>query len=117
MITQNKIIKAAEATGWNCTIGRREKKYGGGYDVAFQRYTEMGQDVYEEFYVKKLEDLPYEVYERWQNFDVDEEAAIWIGPDGHGRNGAPYRITDIVKDMEEVENDLEWLQDALHKIK
>ena len=35
--------------------------------------------------------------------DVDEEAYIWIGSDGHGKNGAPYHIADIVKDMEEAE--------------
>ncbi len=25
-------------------------------------------------------------------FDPDYEASLWIGPDGHGANGAPYHI-------------------------
>lgn len=39
------------------------------------------------------------IHEYYENFDVDEEAYIWIGSDGHGKNGAPYHIADIVKDM------------------
>ena len=114
MITKKKIIAAAEKAGWNCTIGKRDD---GGYDVMFQMYTDhAGQDRNECFWVEKLEDLSHQVYDRWQEFDVDEEASIWIGEDGHGKNGAPYRITDIVKDMEEVEESLEKLSDELVKI-
>lgn len=43
------------------------------------------------------------IHEYYENFDVDEEAYIWIGSDGQGKNGAPYHIADIVKDMEEAE--------------
>ena len=34
-----------------------------------------------------------------KNFDVDYETSIWIGEDGHGRNGAPYHIKDILDEM------------------
>ena len=37
----------------------------------------------------------------YEDFDPDYEAYLWIGDDGHGRNGAPYHIKDIVSDMEE----------------
>jgi hypothetical protein len=37
------------------------------------------------------------------DYDPDEEALLWLGPDGHGMNGAPYRMTDVVKDMEQCE--------------
>lgn len=43
------------------------------------------------------------IHKYYEDFDVDEEAYIWIGSDGHGKNGAPYHIADIVKDMEEAE--------------
>ena len=43
------------------------------------------------------------IHDYYENFDVDAEAYIWIGSDGHGANGAPYHIVDIVKDMEEAE--------------
>ena len=39
----------------------------------------------------------------YENFDVDLEVSRWIGEDGHGRNGAPYHIRDILKEMEQME--------------
>lgn len=44
-------------------------------------------------YVRALETYATE-------YDPDEEAALWIGPDGHGKNGAPYRLRDLLDDME-----------------
>lgn len=43
------------------------------------------------------------VREYYEGFDPDEEAYLWIGDDGHGRNGAPYHIRDIVAGMEDAE--------------
>ena len=37
----------------------------------------------------------------YQDFDVSYETSLWIGSDGHGKNGAPYEIKDIYEDMEE----------------
>ena len=42
----------------------------------------------------------------YEDFDPDYEAYLWIGDDGHGRNGAPYHIKDIVSDMEEAEEQI-----------
>lgn len=38
-----------------------------------------------------------------------------IGNDGHGKNGAPYHIKDIVTDMEEAEKMIETLYETLKK--
>ena len=111
MITRSKIERVAADNGWNCRIERKEK-----WEVEFQRYTNVGQDVSFSFEVDKLSDLPYEVYECWQNYDPDYETMLWIGADGHGKNGAPYAIEDINADMKDVENDLEWLQSELNKL-
>lgn len=113
-MTRKQIEKAAEATGWNVTIGKRDKKYGGGYTIEFQMYTDFGQDVNETFYVKNLEDIKHEVYERYQNFDPSEEASIWLDDTGHGKNGAPHDMEDVLNDMKEVEGALENLSDALY---
>lgn len=40
------------------------------------------------------------------NFDPDYETYIWLGPDGHGSNGAPYRIRDILDEMERYAEEL-----------
>ena len=45
--------------------------------------------------------------------DRDYEAYLWIGNDGHGKNGAPYHIKDIVSDMEEAEKQIHDLLEAL----
>ena len=49
----------------------------------------------------------------YEDFDPDYEAYLWIGDDGHGRNGAPYHIKDIVSDMEEAEEQIYELLQAL----
>lgn len=53
------------------------------------------------------------VREYYENYDPDEEAYLWIGDDGHGRNGAPYRMRDVLDDMEEAEKMIETLLDAV----
>lgn len=110
-MTRKQIEKAAEEAGWNVIIAKSEN---GGYYIEFQMYTDFGQDVNEGFHVKKLEDIVSEVDERYQNYDPSEEASIWVGPDGHGKNGAPHDLEDILDDMKDVESALEKLSDTLH---
>lgn len=38
---------------------------------------------------------------------------LWIGTDGHGKNGAPYHIKDIVSDMEAAEAMIDTLYETL----
>ena len=99
---QQKITEIAETLGWSVDFS---EPHNGSIDVNFAKYTSYGQDF--NFSVE-LEDDDMEafidnIHEYYKNFDVDEEAYIWIGSDGHGKNGAPYHIADIVKDMEEAE--------------
>ena len=99
---QQKITEIAEILGWCVDFSEPQN---GKTDVNFAKYTSYGQDF--NFSVE-LEDDDMEafidnIHEYYENFDVDEEAYIWIGSDGHGKNGAPYHIADIVKDMEEAE--------------
>ena len=99
---QQKITEIAEILGWSVDFSESQN---GKTDVNFAKYNSYGQDF--NFSVE-LEDDDMEafidnIHEYYENFDVDEEAYIWIGSDGHGKNGAPYHIADIVKDMEEAE--------------
>lgn len=57
--------------------------------------------------------LLQEIEEYYEGFDPDYEAYLWIGTDGHGKNGAPYRIKDIVNDMEQAEAMIEKLYETL----
>ena len=88
MIRQ-KITEIAEILGWSVDFSEPQN---GKTDVNFAKYTSYGQDF--NFSVE-LEDDDMEafidnIHEYYENFDVDEEAYIWIGSDGHGKNGAPY---------------------------
>ena len=102
-MTEKKFIQIAERLGWSVTKDR--------YDIELQFYTDYGQDF--SFLVNRNEDYVKQVYDYYNSFDPDEEALLWVDDSGHGKNGAPYRLRDIITDMEEVENELEKLYDAL----
>lgn len=102
-MTEKKFIQIAERLGWSVTKDR--------YDIELQFYTDYGQDF--SFSVNRNEDYVKQVYDYYNSFDPDEEALLWVDDSGHGKNGAPYRLKDIITDMEEVENELEKLYDAL----
>lgn len=102
-MTEKKFIKIAEDLGWSVTKDR--------YDIELQFYTDYGQDF--SFSVNRNEDYVKQVYDYYNSFDPDEEALLWVDDSGHGKNGAPYRLKDIITDMEEVEDELKKLYDAL----
>jgi hypothetical protein len=102
-MTEKKFIQIAERLGWSVTKDR--------YDIELQFYTDYGQDF--SFSVNRNEDYVKQVYDYYNSFDPDEEALLWVDDSGHGKNGAPYRLKDIITDMEEVEKELEKLYDAL----
>ena len=102
-MTEKKFIQIAERLGWSVTKDR--------YDIELQFYTDYGQDF--SFSVNRNENYVKQVYDYYNSFDPDENALLWVDDSGHGKNGAPYRLKDIITDMEEVEKELEKLYDAL----
>ena len=63
-----------------------------------------------------IDSLADEIEDYYEGFDPDYEASLWIGPDGHGKRGAPYHIKDIVVDMKEAEKMVYRLLEAVRKI-
>ena len=51
-------------------------------------------------HVNDMRDVLKVVAEARSGFDPDYETYVWLGEDGHGRDGAPYRIRDILDEME-----------------
>lgn len=62
-----------------------------------------------------LFDIADRIKENIDGFDVDYEAYLWIGYDGHGKNGAPYHIKDIVSEMEDARDSMEELAQVFEK--
>lgn len=102
-MTEKKFIQIAERLGWSVTKDR--------YDIELQFYTDYGQDF--SFSVNRNECYVKQVFDYYNSFDPDEEALLWVDDSGHGKNGAPYRLKDIITDIEEVEDELKKLYDAL----
>lgn len=98
-----KFIKIAEDLGWSIYQDERE--------IELQKYIGSGQDF--SFSVRKGFDFYRQVEDYYNGFDPDEEAMLFVDDSGHGKNGAPYRLKDIITDMEEVEDELKKLCDAL----
>lgn len=85
----------------------------------FSIYSSMGQDFHCTVNVSvddDISDLVDRLADYYDDFDPDEEASMWIDETGHGKNGAPYRISDIVKDMEECKEEVYNLIQILKEI-
>ena len=56
-----------------------------------------------------IEDFLDIVDNYYQNFDVSYETYLWLDNTGHGKNGAPYELEDILEDIKACE---QYIQDA-----
>lgn len=96
-MTTNEIVAVAEDNGWAVSMPKGTE----GNCVLFSKYSPAGQDFnvcihpYED-----TEDLLRRIKEYHDNFDVDYETYIWLDDEGHGKNGAPYHMRDVLDDME-----------------
>jgi len=100
----DRITECAEAKGWSVHTSKNPKAEI--WQFEFSQSTKAGQDFNFSAEMKDgdPDSLIKSVSEYYEGFDPDEEAYLWIGEDGHGRNGAPYHIRDIVADMEDAES-------------
>jgi hypothetical protein len=74
--------------------------YGDG-EFNFGKYSPAGQDFSFDVDADSLEELADEIEKYYDDYDVSEEAYLWLDDTGHGRNGAPYDMKDVYEDMEE----------------
>ena len=112
MTAIEQIIAIAEQLGWQVKTDTDKPNL---VVFDFQQYTPHGQDFSFSVEMKgnDTDSLLQEVETYYEDFDPEYEAYLWIGTDGHGKNGAPYRIKDIVSDMEQAEAMIEKLYETL----
>ena len=99
----------AEKDGWD--ISGSCSRDSGYIDFEFEKYSSMGLDFGFNVECKDacMDCLVDAIEEYYEGYDPDYEAYLWIGDDGHGKNGAPYHIKDIVEEMEECEKNISEL--------
>lgn len=95
MKLSKKLIKTIEAAGFSI-YQEDENCY------RFGKYSSAGQDF--SFCIDTEGDMSsfmYNILGYYVDFDVSEEAYLWLDDSGHGKNGAPYDMKDVYEDMEE----------------
>lgn len=110
--TIQKVTEIAQSKGWSVNVDGKNQS---NIQFGFQRYTNSGQDFNfnAQMQHEDIDTLIYDIEQYFKGFDTDYEAYLWIGSDGHGKNGAPYHIKDIISDMEEAEMQIHDLLKAL----
>lgn len=103
-----RIEELATKLGWNV---RKDEEY-----VIFQKHSTAGQDFSVELKVEDVYDIKSKLEEAHEDYDVSEEAYLWLDDTGHGRDGAPYEMIDVYRDMEECKGLLEELSIAIGEL-
>lgn len=84
-------------------------------ELEFCKYTSAGQDFSFCISTKSgaKRDFLEEMKDYIDDYDPDYEATLWTDEWGHGKNGAPYRLADIIADMEECKHNMQDLHDVI----
>ena len=103
------LIEIAERLGWKATRD--------GECLELEKYSSAGQDFICNIRCVDVDSLCKDLKSYTDNYDPCAEAIKWVGDNGHGKNGAPDDLRDIISDMEECRDMMkellkEW-EDAL----
>lgn len=99
--TIGKILAYAKKIDWNVEISNDEMS------VEFSKYSPAGQDFFFEICLEQVEDELEQaelflnaIKSYYGDYNPSQEAYYWLDETGHGRNGAPYEMRDVLDDME-----------------
>lgn len=97
-------------TEWkvNTTINESEEQV----ELSIEKWSPTGRDIVFECEFKDKttkEDISKTFKEYYESYDVSYETYIWLDWDGHGKNGAPYEMKDVLEDTMWIENELKKL--------
>lgn len=96
----NDFLKIAEELDWSYNVDDTPNERGE-VCVELEKYSPQDQDFIVSIWFETNNECDFadKLEEYWRDFDPSEEAINWVGPDGHGTNGAPYDLQDIINDM------------------
>lgn len=72
----------------------------GDTEYCLSKFSPAGQDFNIVVEGENVEELLDNIYDAYENYDVSEETYLWLDDTGHGANGAPYEMKDVLADME-----------------
>ena len=106
----NDFLKLADDLGWSYNVSDTPNERGE-VCVELEKYSPQDQDFIATIWFENENEQDFidKLRNYWENYDPDEEAVSWVGNDGHGKNGAPYSIRDIINDMEDCKSMLREL--------
>lgn len=109
----NTVIGCTENSGWHVYVYDHPTKDEVMFE--FSKFTPAGQDFSFSATMQdgNLYSVVREVEYYYEGFDPDEETYLWLDESGHGRNGAPYRMKDVLKDMEAAKRMVARLREKL----
>jgi len=83
----------------------------------FSNHSPAGQEISVCIEADSLTSLASQLRDYYESYDCSEETMLWLDPiTGHGKNGAPYEMIDVYKDMEAVQQMLGVLADAIQDV-
>lgn len=111
----NDFLKLAEDLGWSYNVDDTPNERGE-VCVELEKYSPQDQDFIVPIWFETDNECDFadRLEEYWRDFDPSEEAINWVGPDGHGTNGAPYDLQDIINDMVDCKEKLRELVVKYH---
>ena len=110
----NDFLKYAEEIDWSFSISESPNE--GHTCVELEKQSPQDQDFIVTIWFETDNECDFadKLEEYWRGLDPSEEAINWIGPDGHGTNGAPYDLQGIINDMVDCKEMLRELVVAFH---
>ncbi|MGF7535492.1 hypothetical protein AAGG74_17710 [Bacillus mexicanus] len=72
----------------------------GDNEYRFGKYSPAGQDYSISVNGETYEELMQSIDQAYEDYDVSEETYLWLDNTGHGKNGAPFHMKDVLADME-----------------
>lgn len=104
-----RLIEKVESLGWTVTDE-------GDNQYLFSKFSPAGQDFNTYVEGENAEEIIANLYERYENYDVSEETYLWLDDTGHGTNGAPYEMEDLLNDMKACEQMMLDLYEELSEV-
>ena len=111
---KEEMTEIAESLNFNITISEDVD-----VNISFAKTSSYGHDFNFEISVDNdasMFGIWRELQSYQYNFDVSAEAYLWLDESGHGKNGAPFEMIDVYKDMEECKGFVTELADKVFDI-